>query len=178
MCSSDLFPSQDIQLAATRILYAMSRDNFLPKRLQKLHPKFHTPHILTWLVAAIAIFGSLSLDLGIAATLCNFGTLTAFIIVCAAVLILRKTEPDRHRPFKVPFSPLFPSLGILTCGGLMIYSMTVAKTSALFFPIWLGMGALIYCHYGYKKNRKVEIAAAQAVTEKEVEINDEQPIVS
>lgn len=146
-----------LQLAATRILYAMSRDNFLPKRLQKLHPIFHTPVILTWLVGAVAVFGTFTLDLGVAASLCNFGTLTAFIIVCVAVLILRKTDPDRHRPFKVPFSPYTPALGILICGGLMIYSMTISTTSALFFPIWMGIGALIYFHYGYKKNRVVEI---------------------
>lgn len=168
-----------LQLAATRILYAMSRDNFLPKRLQKLHPKFHTPHILTWIVAIVAILGSLSLDLGIAATLCNFGTLTAFIIVCAAVLILRKVDPDRHRPFRVPFSPLFPSLGIICCGGLMIYSMTIAKTSAVLFPVWIGLGALIYFHYGYKKNRKIEIANKNKELDKlEVKTYEQQPIIS
>lgn len=169
-----------LQLAATRILYAMSRDNFLPKRLQKLHPKFHTPHVLTWTVCVVAIIGSLTLDLGIAASLCNFGTLTAFIIVCIAVLILRKVDPDRHRPFKVPFSPLFPALGIACCGGLMIYSMTIAKTSAVFFPIWIGLGALIYFHYGYKKNRKIEIATKQ---NNEIETgikiaNEQTPIIT
>lgn len=158
-----------LQMAATRILYAMSRDNFLSKRFQKLHPKFHTPHILTWVVAAIAIIGSFSLDLGVAATLCNFGTLTAFIIVCVAILILRKTDPDRHRPFRVPFSPVTPILGILCCGGLMIYSMTVSTTSALVFPVWMGLGALIYFHYGYKKNRKIEIAAAKEDAESKEE---------
>lgn len=161
-----------LQMAATRILFAMSRDNFLPKKLQKVHPKFHTPHILTWLVCFIAIVGTLTLDLGISATLCNFGTLTAFIIVCAAVLILRKVDPDRHRPFKVPFSPLFPWLGILCCGGLMIYSMTIAKTSAIFFPIWIGLGALIYFHYGYKKNRKSEMA--EQIVEKPAEVEKEK----
>lgn len=166
-----------LQLAATRILYAMSRDNFLPKRLQKLHPKHHTPHVLTWTVGIVAIIGSLSLDLGIAASLCNFGTLTAFIIVCAAVLILRKVDPDRHRPFKVPFSPLFPSLGIACCGCLMIYSMTIAKASAILFPIWVGLGALIYLHYGYKKNRKLELEKAQK-EEKEIEIHEHQPITN
>jgi len=166
-----------LQLAATRILYAMSRDNFLPKKLQKLHPKFHTPHVLTWLVGVIAIIGSLCLDLGIAASLCNFGTLTAFIIVCIAILILRKTDPDRHRPFKVPFSPWLPIMGILCCGGLMIYSMTISKTSALLFPIWIGMGALIYLHYGYKKNRKIEIAEEAEKERIEIEIY-EQPIIN
>lgn len=163
-----------LQMAATRILYAMSRDNFLPRRLQKLHSKYKTPHVLTWTVGIVAIIGTLTLDLSVAAALCNFGTLTAFIIVCVAVLILRKTDPDRHRPFKVPFSPLFPALGILCCGGLMIYSMTIAKTSALFFPLWVGMGALVYLHYGYKKNRKIEIANKK---EKEI-VHEQQPITN
>lgn len=146
-----------LQLAATRILYAMSRDNFLPKKLQELHPKYHTPHVLTWIVGIVAILGVLTLDLNVAAELCNFGTFTSFIIVCVAVLILRKTDPDRYRPFRVPFSPLFPSLGIVCCGGLMIYSMQFLTTSALLFPVWIGMGALIYFHYGYKKNRVTEV---------------------
>lgn len=145
-----------LQMAATRILYAMSRDHFLPKIFQKLHPKFHTPHLLTWLVGIVCIVGTLTLDLNVAAELCNFGTFTSFIIVCVAVLILRKTEPDRPRPFRVPFSPLFPSLGILCCGGLMLYSMQFLTTSALLFPLWLGIGAMIYFHYGYQKNRVKE----------------------
>lgn len=167
-----------LQLAATRILYAMSRDNFLPKKFQKLHPKFHTPHVLTYVVGLIGIVGTFSLDLGVAATLCNFGTLTAFIIVCVAILILRKVDPERHRPFKVPFSPVVPALGILCCGGLMIYSMTISTTSALLFPVWLGLGALIYFHYGYQKNRKIELAnKAKLQEQKDIEIN-EQPITT
>lgn len=146
-----------LQLASTRILYAMSRDNFLPKVFQKLHKKYHTPHILTWVVGILCILGTLTLDLNVAAELCNFGTFTSFIIVCVAVLILRKVEPNRERPFKVPFVPLFPILGILCCGGLMIYSMQFLTTSAVLFPLWLGIGALIYFHYGYKKNRKAEM---------------------
>ena len=116
-----------LQMASTRVLFAMSRDNFLPKVFQKLHPKFNTPHILTLLVGIVGILGTIVLDLNIAASLCNFGTFTSFIIVCVAVLILRKVEPERERPFKVPFCPLFPLLGILCCSGLMIYSMMVAK---------------------------------------------------
>lgn len=164
-----------LQMAATRILYAMSRDNFLPKRLQKLHPKFHTPHVLTWTVGIVAIIGTLTLDLNVAAELCNFGTFTSFIIVCVAVLILRKTDPDRHRPFKVPFSPFFPILGIVCCGGLMIFSMQFLTTSALLFPVWVGLGALIYFHYGYKKNRKLEIAKEQ---KKENEIYEQKPVIN
>lgn len=166
-----------LQLAATRILYAMSRDNFLPKKLQKLHPKSNAPHILTWMVGVVIVIGILTLDINVAAELCNFGTFTSFIVVCLAVLILRKTDPGRHRPFKVPFSPWFPLMGIACCGGLMIYSMKFLTTSTLLFPIWVGLGALIYFHYGYKKNRKVEIANLEK-EEKEIEIHEQQPITN
>ena len=146
-----------MQLAATRILFAMSRDNFLPKSLQTLHPKFKTPALLTWIVGIISIIGVLGLDINMATDLCNFGTLTSFIVVCIAVLILRKTQPDRPRPFKVPFSPIFPLLGVLCCGGLMYCKMQETSPATLMFPVWLGLGALIYFHYGYKRNRVVEI---------------------
>ena len=145
-----------MQLAATRILFAMSRDNFLPKSLQTLHPKFKTPAILTWIVGIVSVIGVLFLDINVASALCNFGTLTSFIVVCVAVLILRKTQPDRPRPFKVPFSPWFPLLGILCCGGLMVYKSMEAGSSALLFPVWLGVGAIIYLLYGFIKNRNKE----------------------
>ena len=151
-----------LQMAATRVLFAMSRDHFLPKVFQKTHKKFNTPHILTITVGLVGIIGTMFLDLNVAASLCNFGTFTSFIIVCVAVLILRKIDPDRERPFKVPFCPWFPLLGIFCCGGLMIYSMVVAKgetaaLSSMLFIVWVAIGALIYAGYGYRKNREAEI---------------------
>ena len=142
-----------LQMAATRILYAMSRDHFISQRFQKLHPKFKTPALLTWTVGLLAILGILTLNLDVAAELCNYGTFTSFIIVCVAVLILRKTDPERPRPFKVPFSPFIPSMGIICCGGLMIYKSMQPSGSALLFPMWLGIGAIIYLLYGFVKNR-------------------------
>ena len=144
-----------MMLAGTRILYSMSRDGFLPKILQTLHPKFNTPHVLTLLVGIICICGMFVLDISTAAELCNFGTFTSFIIVCVAVLILRKTQPERHRPFKVPFSPFLPTAGIICCGGLMFYSMQFLKTSRVLFPIWIVIGIIIYFLYGYKKQRNI-----------------------
>ena len=151
-----------MHMASTRVLFAMSRDNFLPKVFQKIHPKFNTPHILTITVGIVGILGTLILDLNVAASLCNFGTFTSFIIVCVAILILRKVDPDRPRPFKVPFCPFLPIMGILCCGGLMIFSMVIAKgdsaiLSTEMFIIWVIMGALIYGTYGYQSNRKAEI---------------------
>lgn len=142
-----------LEMAATRILYAMSRDHFISQRFQKLHPKFKTPALLTWTVGLLAVVGILTLNLDVAAELCNYGTFTSFIIVCVAVLILRKTDPERPRPFKVPFSPFIPAMGIICCGGLMIYKSMQPSGSALLFPVWLGFGAIIYLLYGFVKNR-------------------------
>lgn len=142
-----------LEMAATRILYAMSRDHFISKRFQQLHPKFHTPALLTWTVGLLAVVGILTLNLDVAAELCNYGTFTSFIVVCVAVLILRKTDPERPRPFKVPFSPFVPAMGIICCGGLMIYKSMQPSGSALLFPVWLGVGAMIYLLYGFVKNR-------------------------
>lgn len=145
-----------LEMAATRILFAMSRDHFISSKFQAIHPKFKTPVLLTWTVGILAVVGILTLNLDVAAELCNYGTFTSFIIVCVAVLILRKTDPDRPRPFKVPFSPVTPSLGIICCGGLMIYKSLQAGSSALLFPVWLGVGAIIYLLYGFIKNRNNE----------------------
>ena len=142
-----------MEMAVTRILYAMSRDRFISKRFQDIHPKYHTPAKLTWTVGILAILGILTLNLDVAAELCNYGIFTSFIIVCIAILVLRKTDPDRPRPFRVPFSPLIPALGIISCGGLMVYKSLQLSSSALLFPVWLGLGALIYLLYGYVKNR-------------------------
>ena len=143
-----------MQLAATRILYAMSRDKFLPKIFQKLHPIFKTPHILTLFVGIVAIFGTLTLDLAKSQQLCNFGTFTSFIIICLTVLILRKTEPDRRRPFKVPFCPVFPILGILTCALLMYCKFSSNSDSSLYFLVWLLIGLGIYAGYVYHNKRR------------------------
>jgi APA family basic amino acid/polyamine antiporter len=155
----------------------MSRDNFLPKVFQKIHKKFNTPHILTITVGLVGIIGTMFLDLNVAASLCNFGTFTSFIIVCVAILILRKIDPDRERPFKVPFCPLFPLLGIICCGGLMAYSMVIAKgetavLSTLMFVAWVAVGAVIYALYGYRKNREAENISRKVEENEQITINN------
>ncbi len=144
------------QLGTTRIFYAIARDNFLPKNIMKIHPKFKTPHIITWISGILVILGSLFMDLNISAELCNYGTFASFVIICIEVLILRKTEPDRPRPFKVPFCPLFPILGIIMCSCFMIYKGISGGTSSLYFLLWIIMGLAIYIFYGYKNKRNKE----------------------
>lgn len=142
------------QLAATRILYAMSRDKFLPKVLRSIHRKHKTPHVMTWGVALVIMFCSLFMDLNISAELCNYGTFTAFVAICVAVIILRKKEPNLNRPFKVPLVPLFPILGIVSCLGLMIYSLNQLTSSALMFLLWIIIGIAIYAFFSYKNLRQ------------------------
>lgn len=141
------------QLGTTRILYAISRDRFLPKSWRLIHKKYKTPHVMTWISGLVVIVCGLFMDLNISAALCNFGTFTSFVIICIAVLILRKTEPNRPRPFKVPFCPWFPVAGILICTVLIIYSLKTLKTSSSYFVIWLVVGLLIYALYGYNQKR-------------------------
>ena len=145
------------QLGTTRILWAMSRDRFLPKSLNAVHKKYKTPHVMTWLSGLIVIVCALFMDLNLSAELCNFGTFTSFIIICIAVLILRKTEPLRPRPFKVPFCPWFPILGILTCLALMYCKFSAKATSAFYFIIWLAIGVVIYAAYSYRSKREEEL---------------------
>lgn len=144
------------QLGTTRILYAISRDRFLPKSWRLIHKKFKTPYVMTWISGAVVIFCGLFMDLKISAELCNFGTFTSFVIICLAVLILRKTDPERERPFKVPFCPWFPIAGIVICGILIISSLQTLKTSSVYFAGWLVIGLLIYILYGYKQKRLEE----------------------
>lgn len=164
-----------LEMAATRILFAMSRDHFISARFQKIDKKYKTPLLLTWTVGLLAVVGILTLNLDVAAELCNYGTFTSFIIVCVAVLILRHTDPDRPRPFKVPFSPVTPALGIICCGGLMVYKSLQAGSSALLFPVWLGVGAIIYLLYGFIKNRnnenKVHRELIQSYEEQQQEVS-------
>ena len=132
------------QYGQARIWYAMSRDGLFPKLFSAVHPRFKTPHLSTW-VAGFAV----GVPAGIfaisdAADLSNIGTLFAFVLVSLGVIILRRTQPDRKRVFKVPFVPWFPLVSIFLCGGLMT-GLTVITW--LRFVIWLGLGLLIYIFY-------------------------------
>jgi len=132
------------QYGQARIWYAMSRDGLFPKLFSAGHPRFKTPHLSTW-VAGLAV----GVPAGIfaisdAADLSNIGTLFAFVLVSLGVIILRRTQPNRKRVFKVPFVPGFPLISILLCGGLMT-GLTVITW--LRFVIWLGLGLVIYIFY-------------------------------
>ena len=128
-----------------RIFYAMSRDGLLPPFFGKVHPKFKTPYVATIITGAVAmVFGGL-FPIDILGELVSIGTLLAFIIVCAGVLVLRYRSPDLHRPFRTPFVPLVPILGIGTCGFMMAF---LPSTTWLRLGLWMALGLLIYFFYG------------------------------
>lgn len=146
-----------LQFANSRVVYAMARDNFLPKIFRKRHHKFKTPYVIIWGSAIIISICSFFIDMSVAAQLCIFGTLTCFVLVCLGIIILRKTYPDIERPFKVPFCPWFPLAGILICITLIVRALPQLEKSAFLFPLWLVFGILIYVIYGYRKNRQMEL---------------------
>ncbi len=154
-----------LQFGTTRILYAMARDGFLPPIMKKVHPKFQTPWVITVISTILILIGSLFINMQVAAELAIFGTFTSFVIVCIGIILLRKTEPNRPRPFKVPCCPWFPIIGIVFCSGLMIVALREVKTSAMLFPLWLVLGVVIYFMYGYQSNRKQVALKLQHVEE-------------
>lgn len=158
-----------LQFGTTRILYAMARDGFLPSVMKKIHPKFNTPWVITLLSTVLMLVGSIFINMQVAAELAIFGTFSSFIIVCIGILILRKTEPDRKRPFRVPCCPWFPIIGIVFCSGLMIVALREVKTASKLFPLWLVIGIVIYFMYGYKSNRKQEALKLEHVEHKILE---------
>jgi APA family basic amino acid/polyamine antiporter len=138
----------------TRIFLAMTRDGLLPAALAKINPRTQTPTRLI-LFSGIAIMLLAGLfPLNILAELVNIGTLTAFCIVCGGVIVMRYTQPDLPRPFRVPASPLLPALGIVFCFYLMLH---LSSRTWYCFAVWISAGFLVYFLYG----RRHSVLAAQ-----------------
>ena len=138
------------QLGQPRIFFAIARDGLLPQWAAKVHPKYRTPHVTTIITGAfVAVFATL-LNINEVVELTNIGTLFAFILVSLGVIVLRRTDPDRPRPFRTPFVPLVPLLSVFMCGYLML--QLPARTWER-FVIWLAIGLVIYFVYGARHSR-------------------------
>jgi len=133
------------QLGQPRIFMSMSRDGLLPPFLCKIHPRFRTPYVGTIItglfVASFAAFANIAEVVD----LTNIGTLFAFVLVSAGVIVLRRIEPDRVRPFRAPWVPFTPIVSIVSCLYLMVQLPTITWIR---FAIWLALGLLIYFFYG------------------------------
>ena len=136
-----------LMLSAPRVFLAMARDGMVPPGFfGEVHPKFRTPWKSTILIGVFVAFLTGFLPIDALLHLTNIGTLFAFVVVCAAVLIMRKTHPDAERPFRAPLYPFVPILGILSCLMLM-FSLPVENWYRLL--AWMALGFVIYFSYGY-----------------------------
>jgi basic amino acid/polyamine antiporter, APA family len=135
-----------MMLSAPRVFLAMARDGLVPRSIfANIHPTFRTPWISTILIGVFVSLMTAFLPIDALLHLTNIGTLFAFVIVCTAVLIMRRTNPDAERPFRCPFSPVVPILGIGFCLLLML-SLPAANWWRLF--AWLAIGLVLYFGYG------------------------------
>jgi amino acid transporter len=150
-----------MMLSAPRVFLAMARDGLLPtKFFADVHPKFQTPWKSTIVVGAFVAIAAGILPIDALLHLTNIGTLFAFVIVCAAVLVMRKTNPNAERPFRCPLVPVVPALGILMCLTMM-FSLPAANWLRLI--VWLGIGFVIYFLYGIHHSKlKQRMDAGQA----------------
>lgn len=142
-------------LGQSRIFYIMSMDGLLPNLFSKLHPQFHTPWYCNLvLMVMVGLFGAFA-PLSVLGHMTSIGTLLAFVIVCACVMILRYRHPEIPRSFRTPFVPLVPILGIVVCLSMMI---SLGLDNWLRLIIWMGIGLVIYFCYGirHSKERKNE----------------------
>ncbi len=145
------------QLGQPRILLSMSRDGLLPGVLARTHRRFRTPHVATILTGVFVAVGAAVASLEEMADLCNIGTLSAFMIVCIGVIVLRQREPNRRRPFRTPWVPWVPGLGVLACLYLML---GLPRAAWIRFAVWLCVGLVCYAAYGYRKSRLHRAAPA------------------
>ncbi len=137
-------------LGQPRIFYTMSKDGLLPPVFAAVHPKFRTPWLASLLTGAFAMAMAGLLPIGLLGELVSIGTLLAFAIVCAGVLVLRYTDPNRPRPFRTPWVPIVPLLGIGACVYLMIQ---LPKDTWARLVVWMAIGLAIYFLYGRKHSK-------------------------
>jgi APA family basic amino acid/polyamine antiporter len=137
-------------VTVSRIGFAMGRDGLLPPAIATVSPRTGTPVRMTLLYAALVLVTATFVKLESLANLVSIGTLFAFVLVSAAVPVLRRTRPDLSRPFTVPFSPVVPVLSALACLYLMA-NLTLETWWR--FLAWLAIGLLIYAGYGYRHSR-------------------------
>jgi APA family basic amino acid/polyamine antiporter len=143
-------------LGQSRIFLAMSRDGLMPKAFGRIHPKFRTPHVSTILVGLIVAVLSGLTPLTVLVELVSIGTLFAFVLVSAGVLVLRRIQPELRRPFRCPWVPVVPLLAIAACGYLMA---SLPGVTWLRFGVWLLVGLGFYAFYGRRHSRLAPPAA-------------------
>ena len=137
-------------MAQSRIFYSISKDGLLPPIFSKVHPRYRTPHITTVIMGAAAAIIAGLFPINILGELVSIGTLMAFTIVCLSILVLRRTHPNTHRPFKTPWVPLVPILGALICIAQMV---ALPFDTWMRLIVWMVIGIAIYLLYGIRHSK-------------------------
>jgi APA family basic amino acid/polyamine antiporter len=138
------------QLGQPRIFMSMARDGLLPPFLARVHTRYRTPYVGTIITGVFVAFFAAFANIAEVVELTNIGTLFAFVFVSAGVLVLRRKEPNRTRPFRVPLVPLTPVISIIACTYLMLQ---LPLKTWIFFGLWLAIGMVIYVFYGMRHSR-------------------------
>ena len=138
------------QLGQPRIFMSMSRDGLLPPIFSRVHPRFRTPYVGTIITGLFVGTFAAFANIAEVVELTNIGTLFAFMLVSAGVIVLRKLEPDRRRPFRAPWVPLTPILAIISCLYLMLQ---LPRVTWIRFGLWLALGIVVYFLYGIRHSR-------------------------
>jgi APA family basic amino acid/polyamine antiporter len=141
----------------TRIFFSMARDRLLPDVLTKIHTRFKTPHVVTMITGAVVISAAAFFPVGKLADLSNGGTLCAFFAVALGVMVLRLTNPARHRPFRTPFIWVVGPLALIGC--VILFLLLPLFTILVFFG-WALLGLIVYSLYGYRRSMVAEENAA------------------
>jgi APA family basic amino acid/polyamine antiporter len=137
-------------LGQTRVLYTMAHDGLLPKWVGSIHPRFRTPWLVTIATGVLVAFLAAFFNISFLGELVSLGTLLAFTIVCLGVIVMRKKQPDVPRPFRTPWVPFVPIMGMIISLALMVSSDTPAKIG---FFSWLTVGLLIYFSYSIRHSK-------------------------
>ena len=138
------------QYGQARVWFAMSRDRLLPDVFSRVHPKYKTPYVSTWVAGFLVGIPAGVFDISWFSDLSNIGTLFAFILVSAGVIVLRKKQPERKRGFRVPWVPLLPGISIVCC---LVLMLSLPLETWIRFFVWLVIGLFIYFFYGQKRTR-------------------------
>jgi APA family basic amino acid/polyamine antiporter len=133
----------------TRIFFTMSRDGLLPEPLSRVHSSFHTPHVITVITGLVVSFCAALFPVGKLADTSNSGTLLAFAMVSIGVLILRKQQPERPRPFRTPAAWIVCPLAVLGC---LLLFVNLSMTAKVVFVVWAAIGLVLYRCYGYRRS--------------------------
>lgn len=134
-----------MMMSQPRIFFSMSRDRLLPQAVSAVHPRYGTPYITTIITGVIVAIVAGVTRIDVVGEMTSIGTLFAFVVVCAAVMVLRVKRPDAVRPFRVPGGFVFPVLGVISCLYLML---SLPVVTWIRFLVWLDLGMLIYWFYG------------------------------